>query len=109
VLVVVVALCSTALGILIAALAHTEGQIGGLSALLLWTMGAVGGCLFPSFLLGGLLDVIGRVVPQHWAVQGFLDVIARGRTLAEIGTPLLALGAFTVAFFVIGMWRFDFD
>jgi ABC-2 type transport system permease protein len=109
VLVVLVALCSTALGIFIAALARTEGQIGGLSSLLLWTMGALGGCLFPGFLLGGVLDVIGRVVPHHWAVQGFLDVIARGRTLGEIATPLLALGVFTLAFFLIGLWRFDFD
>jgi len=42
ILVFVVALCSTSLGILIAALARTESQIGGLSALSLWGMGAVG-------------------------------------------------------------------
>lgn len=109
ILVFVVALCSTSLGILIAALARTEGQIGGLSALLLWGMGAVGGCLFPAWLLGGVLDVVGRLVPQHWAVQGFLDLIARGRGLADIGPTLLALLGFTVVFFTIGLWRFDFQ
>jgi ABC-2 type transport system permease protein len=41
--VVLVVLCSSALGILIAALARTEGQIGGLSVLLMWGMGLVGG------------------------------------------------------------------
>jgi ABC-2 type transport system permease protein len=108
-LVMVVALCSTSFGILIAALAHTDGQIGGLSSLLLWSMGALGGCLFPSFLLGGALDAIGRVVPHHWAVNAFLDLLARGRGLADIRTSLLVLCGFSVAFFAIGLWRFDFD
>ncbi|MBN1658050.1 MAG: ABC transporter permease, partial [Anaerolineae bacterium] len=42
---VLVALCSSALGILIAAVARTEGQIGGLSTLVLWVMAVVGGSL----------------------------------------------------------------
>jgi ABC-2 type transport system permease protein len=103
------ALCSTGLGILIAALARTEGQIGGLSALLLWTMGAVGGCLFPPFLLGGLLDTVGRVVPLYWAIQAYQDLIVRGRGLSDVTTEMLALLVFTVIFFGVGLWRFEFD
>ena len=104
-----IALCSTGLGILIAALARTEGQIGGLSTLLLWTMGAVGGCLFPPFLLGGILDTIGKIVPHYWAIQAYHDLIVRGRGLADVTTELLALAAFTVIFMAIGLWRFEFD
>jgi ABC-2 type transport system permease protein len=103
------ALCSTGLGILIAAIARTEGQIGGLGALALWTMGAVGGCLFPPFLLGGLLDIIGKVVPHYWAVQAYQHLIVRGRGLADVTTEMLALLAFTGVFFAIGLWRFEFD
>jgi ABC-2 type transport system permease protein len=102
-------LCSTGLGILIAAVARTEAQIGGLASLLLWTMGAVGGCLFPPFLLGGLLDTVGKVVPHYWAVQAYQDLIVRGRVLSDITTELLALLIFTVIFFAIGLWRFEFD
>ena len=103
------ALCSTGLGILIAAIARTEGQIGGLGALVLWTMGAVGGCLFPPFLLGGLLDIIGKGVPHYWAVQAYQDLIVRGRGLADVTTEMLALLVFSVVFFAIGLWRFEFD
>jgi ABC-2 type transport system permease protein len=105
----VLALCSTGLGIFIAAVARTEAQIGGLATLLLWTMGAVGGCLFPTFLLGGLLDTIGRVVPHYWAVQAYQDLIVRGRGLADVTTELLVLLAFTGIFVAIGLWRFEFD
>ena len=104
-----VALCSTGMGILIAALARTEGQIGGLSTLLLWTMGAVGGCLFPPFLLGGILDTIGKIVPHYWAIQAYQDLIVRGRGLADVTTELLALAIFSVIFMAIGLWRFEFD
>ena len=104
-----VALCSTSLGILIAAIARTEGQIGGLGTLALWTMGAVGGCLFPPFLLGGLLDTVGKVVPHYWAIQAYQDLIVRGRGLADVTTEMLALLVFTGVFFAIGLWRFEFD
>lgn len=104
-----VALCSTSLGILIAAIARTEGQIGGLGILALWTMGAVGGCLFPPFLLGGLLDTVGKVVPHYWAIQAYQDLIVRGRGLADVTTEMLALLVFTGVFFAIGLWRFEFD
>jgi ABC-2 type transport system permease protein len=103
------ALCSTGLGILIAAIARTEAQIGGLSTLALWTMGAVGGCLFPPFLLGGLLDIIGKAVPHYWAIQAYLDLLVRGRGLADVAIEMLALLGFALVFVVIGLWRFDFD
>ena len=104
-----VALCSTSLGILIAAIARTEGQIGGLGTLALWTMGAVGGCLFPPFLLGGLLDTVGKVVPHYWAIRAYQDLIVRGRGLTDVTTEMLALLVFTGVFFAIGLRRFEFD
>ncbi len=103
------ALCSTGLGIFVAALARTEAQIGGLSALALWTMGAVGGCLFPPFLLGGMLDLIGKAVPHYWAIQAYQDLMVRGRGLADVALAMLALLGFSLVFFIIGLWRFDFD
>ncbi len=102
-------LCSTGLGILIAAIARTEAQIGGLATLVMWTMGAVGGCLFPPFLLGGLLDIVGKVVPHYWAIQAYQDLIVRGQGLTDVATELLALLGFSLVFFGIGLWRFDFD
>jgi len=106
---VLVALCSTGLGVVIAALARTEAQIGGVTVLVLWTMGAVGGCLFPQFLLRGVLDVVGKVVPHYWALRAYQDLIVRGRVLADVTTEILVLSGFTLVFFAFGLWRFDFD
>src|SRR4030043_1922022 len=60
---ILLALCSTAFGILIAGLARTENQIGGISTLLLWGMGLLGGCLVPLFILEGFIGPLSMLVP----------------------------------------------
>ena len=106
---IVVALCSASLGVLIAALARTEGQISGFGSAVLWVAGAVAGAFIPQFLLGNLLGTIGKVTPHYWAISAYNDVIVRGQDLAGISTQLGVLALFTVAFFAIGVWRFRFD
>ncbi|MEJ2211069.1 MAG: ABC transporter permease [Anaerolineae bacterium] len=107
--VVLVVLCSSAMGVAIAALARTEGQIGGLSLVLLWGMGLVGGCLIPLFILEQFLGPVPMVVPHYWANRALIDLMVRGRTLADVGLEMAVLAAFTVLFFAIGVWRFRFD
>lgn len=109
VLTLAIALCSTALGVLIAAIARTENQIGGGSSLILWMAGALGGAFFPLFLLGGLWDAIGKVVPHYWSLRGYYDLLLRGQGLAGITTEVGALLAFTAAFFAAGLLKFDYD
>lgn len=108
-LVFAVALCATGMGILIAALARTETQIGGLSATILWAMAFIGGSIIPLFLFNEFLASIGRLTPHGWANAAFYDLLVRGQGLADISQALLALLGFTVLFFAIGLWRFDFE
>lgn len=105
----VVALCSTSLGIFIAAIAHTEGQVGGISSGILWVAGLLGGSIVPLFLFPPFMDKIARFVPHYWANQAYFGLIFRGQSLAELWPTLLALLGFTGLFFAIGLWRFDFD
>jgi ABC-2 type transport system permease protein len=104
-----VALCSTSLGVFLAALCRTEGQISGMATAVLWVAGAVAGAFIPQFLLGNILSTIGKVTPHYWAISAFSDVIVRGEGLAGIGPQLGILALFTAAFFAIGVWRFKFD
>jgi ABC-2 type transport system permease protein len=109
VIIVVMALCATGLGVLIAALARTEGQIGGGAAVLLWVMGALGGAFFPTFLLEGFLGQAGKAVPHYWAGKALYGVLARGQTLPDITTEIAILLGFTLLFWLVGVWQFDFD
>jgi ABC-2 type transport system permease protein len=105
----VLSLCSSAFGILLAALARTPNQIGGLSSLLLWVMGLLGGAFVPLFLLERFLGPVPKIVPHYWANHALTNLMVRGLGLADIALDLLVLLGFTVLFFAIGLWRFDFD
>ena len=104
-----IALCSSGLGILIAALAHTENQIGGLSSVLLWIMGFFGGSFVPVFLLERFVGPLMRVIPHYWANKAFDALLIRGATFADVVPQMAALLAFTAVFLLVGIWRFDFD
>lgn len=109
VLVAVTALCSTALGALISAIAKTEAQIGGVSTVILWVMAFIGGTLVPFFLLDNVLATIGKLTPQYWAVTGFYDLLVRGQSFADVADSLLALLGFSLLFLIVAIWRFKFD
>jgi ABC-2 type transport system permease protein len=106
---VLVALCSTSLGLLIAALARTESQITAIAQVALWVMAALGGAFIPTWVMGEFLGSVGKFVPQYWAIEAFTNVMVRGQGLAEIATELAVLAGFTVVFSAIALWRFAFD
>jgi ABC-2 type transport system permease protein len=103
------ALCSTAFGILIAAIARTEGQISTMGGFGVWVMGVLGGCIIPAFVLDSMGLFMSRALPHYWAIQAYQDLMIRGRGLADVTTPMLALLIFSAIFFAIGLWRFEFD
>jgi len=103
-----VLLCSTSLGVLIAAIARTEGQISGLSSVVLWVLG------FAAILLARMpsnptLDTVSQLIPHYWANVAFLDLFLRGQGLADVVPSILALLGFTAAFLAVGLWRFKFN
>ncbi len=106
---ILVALCSTSLGILLAALCRTESQVGGISSLVLWVAGLVGGAFIPAFVLGDFLNTIGKAVPHYWALQAYNDLTIRGLGVADVLPELGVLTGFVVVFFAIGLFRFKFD
>jgi ABC-2 type transport system permease protein len=73
----------------------------------LWGFGFAGIWLnqMPS---AGIFEVISKVIPHYWANNAFLDLFVRGQGLADIMPSILVLLGFTVVFFAIGLWRFDF-
>ncbi len=105
----IISLCSTAFGILLAAIARTENQIGGLSSLLVWGLGFMGGDFIPVFILDKFLGPVVKVIPQYWANRALSSLMLRGLGLADVATELAVLLGFTLIFFLIGLWRFDFD
>jgi ABC-2 type transport system permease protein len=100
---------STGLGIMVAALARTEAQVGGLTVLLLLSLSALGGCFIPRFVMPQWLRMVGLVTPHAWALDAYQDLLVRGYNFLEVLPKVGVLGVFAVIFFGIGVWRFRFE
>jgi ABC-2 type transport system permease protein len=103
------AICAVSLGLLIVSIAKTEGQVGGLSSVLLFVAGILSGSFIPLFLFPQALENVARLMPQYWANQAFFGMVFRGQTLLDFWPNVLVLLAFSLAFFGVGLWRFKFE
>ena len=103
-------LCTAAamssLGLFIAAIARTEEQAAGFQVVIILGMSAIGGAMFPSFMIPKAVRTLAQGTPVHWAMQGFLDVFWRDQTLSGIlpecaillGMAILLVGIAVVLF-----------
>lgn len=104
-----VSLAATGLGLLIAALARTAEQIGGIGSLLVVTMAALGGVMVPRFVMPDFMQTVGLITPHAWALTAYQDVLVRGYGVARILPEVAVLMGFAVVFFGVALWRFKWD
>jgi len=105
IMIVATSACVVGLGIMIAALAKTENQASGMTALVVLVMAVISGCISDSIILWGP----NFVTPHYWARMGILNVIQRGLGVESVLLPAGVLLGMAVVFFVIGARRFRFE
>ena len=94
------ALACSAFGLLLASAARTRAQLGAISTLAVLSISALGGSMFPRFLMPEGLQKAGLVLFNAWAIEGFTDVFWRNEPLTALALPVAVLAAWGVAFFV---------
>jgi ABC-2 type transport system permease protein len=112
---VVMGLCTAfavaAFGMLLASICRTRAQLGALSTLLILTMSAVGGSMFPRFLMPEAMQKAGLWTINAWAIDGFTKVFWRDLPVKDLWPQvgvLLAVGIvlFVVARRIARRWEF---
>jgi ABC-2 type transport system permease protein len=103
-------LATSAFGLLLAAICRTRAQLGALSNLTVLVMSALGGSMFPRFLMPEKLQKLGLITINGWALDGFLKVFWREEPLIALWpqVTVLVLGAamiFTAARVVARKWE----
>jgi ABC-2 type transport system permease protein len=98
VMTVVTASAAAALGLVLATLARTRAQLSGFSTLLILTMSALGGSMFPRFLMSETMQKLGLITFNAWALDGYLKVFWRNAALWELWPQVLVLSALVVTF-----------
>jgi ABC-2 type transport system permease protein len=92
--------CST-FGLVLAALARTRMQLVALSNLLILVMSALGGSMFPRYLLSEKVQKIGLVTLNAWAIDGFMKVFWRDAPLSALAPQVAFLLAAGVVLFAL--------
>ena len=98
VMTLVTASAAAALGLVLATLARTRAQLSGFSTILILTMSALGGSMFPRFLMSDSMQRVGLFTFNAWALDGYLKVFWRSAALWELWPQVLVLAALTVTF-----------
>lgn len=89
-----VSIAAIGYALLVASVSRTTEQaslLGGAGNLIL---AAIGGIMVPKFIMPPAMQTLTQVSPMSWGLEGFLDVLLRGGTVADVAGESLALIAF---------------
>jgi ABC-2 type transport system permease protein len=90
-----------AFGMLLASVAKTRAQLGAVSTLLILTMSAVGGSMFPRFLMPDLMRKVGLFTFNSWAIDGYTKVFWRDEPVTHLGPQVAILIGSGLVLFVL--------
>jgi ABC-2 type transport system permease protein len=96
-------LAAAGLMVVVIGLVRTEKQAGIFSWILVMTMSAIGGSMFPAENLPAAMQGLARFTLNYWAVEGYLDMIVRGVSPAEVLRTSAGLGVVGVGLVSVGM------
>jgi ABC-type multidrug transport system permease subunit len=101
---ILAALMVTAIGLAVGliGLCRNVQMFSVLSMIITMVTTMLGGCFFPTSLLGENIGKISNFIPQKWAMEAF-DKIASGSGLMEVRINFLLLFLFGVVFFTFGV------
>jgi ABC-2 type transport system permease protein len=95
------ALASSAFGLVLATLCRTRKQLVAASNLVILSISALGGSMFPRFLMPEVLQQVSLVAFNAWALEGFLDVFWRDAPLTAALPEVAVLVGWAALFFLL--------
>ncbi len=98
---VATALAAGGFGLVLATLSKTRAQLGSLSTLLVLSMSALGGSMFPRFLMPEGMQRFGLLTFNAWALDGFTKVFWRDEPISHLWPQVSVLLVAAVVFFLI--------
>ena len=101
VMTVVTAGAAAGFGLMLATLARTRAQLSGMSTILILTMSALGGSMFPRFLMSETMQTFGLVTFNAWALDGYLKVFWRDAPVWQLWPQVLVLSALAAVFMAL--------
>jgi ABC-2 type transport system permease protein len=92
------AAAASGFGLLLATLSKTRAQLSGISTIVILAMSAVGGSMFPRFLMSEGMQKMGLVTFNAWALDGYIKVFWREAPIVDLWPQLLVLTTLCAVF-----------
>ena len=90
------AFAAASLGLVLATASRTRAQLSGLATIIILTMSALGGSMFPRFLMSETMQKMGLVTFNAWALDGYLKVFWRDMPITALWPQVLVLVTITI-------------
>ena len=95
------AAAAAGLGLVLATVAKTRAQLSGFSTILILTMSALGGSMFPRFLMSETMQKLGLLTFNGWALDGYLKVFWYRASILQLWPQVLVLATLAVVFLAL--------
>lgn len=88
-------------GMVLASVSHTRAQAGAISTLLILTMSAIGGSMFPRYFMPEAMQKVGLITINAWAIDGYTKVFWRDEPVSHLAPQMAVLFGAGIALFLI--------
>jgi len=95
------AAAAAAFGLVLASACRSRGQLAGISTIVILMMSAVGGSMFPRFLMSEAMQRLGLLTFNAWALDGYVKVFWRDAPIVELWPQLLVLVSLAALFLAV--------
>jgi ABC-2 type transport system permease protein len=96
---------ATGWGMIITALARTQGQVASIGSAIMLIFGILGGSFIDLEQMPPFVQSLSKITPNSWALDGF-TTLGLGGTLADLGNPILALLVMGGVLFIVSVVLF---
>jgi ABC-2 type transport system permease protein len=86
-------------GLVLATLSRSRAQLSGMSTIIILSMSAIGGSMFPRFMMSETMQQMGLITFNAWALDAYLKVFWREVPLWQLWPQLAVLGTIALVFF----------
>ncbi len=101
VMTLITAATSAGFGMVLATACRTRAQLSGISTIIILTMSALGGSMFPRFLMSAGMQKAGLVAFNAWALDGFVKVFWRNSPVSGLMPQIGMLLGFLTVFLIV--------
>lgn len=91
------AIAAISFALLIGIYSKTQEQANGIGAVSIIIFAAIGGIWVPSFVLSQSMQMLGKISPLHWCIEGYYAVFLRGGEWSFILPSIIYLIIFILA------------